>query len=102
MKAISHISFACLSLRWQAIYPTVVIILVALNRSQAERRFTRELESSSPPPSTRLVVNIETVTMSRQDGSSSEVLAVGGRGDDHRREDASGGTSEDRKAEPVV
>ncbi|KAM5537901.1 hypothetical protein V8D89_008377 [Ganoderma adspersum] len=84
-----------------AIYPTVVIILVALNRMQIERKYTQYIESPYPPPTPRLVVNIETVTMSRRDGSSSDGLAIGGQGDGGHG-DASGRASEERKAEPVV
>ncbi|PIL33724.1 hypothetical protein GSI_04349 [Ganoderma sinense ZZ0214-1] len=85
-----------------AIYPTVVIILVALGKAQVERKVMQQLESPTPPPLTRLVVNIETVTTTHYDDSS-EVLVIGGHGDSGREVGvASGRTSEEQKAEPVV
>lgn len=86
----------------QAIYPTVVIILVALNRTQLATRCTQYIESPSPSPTPRPVVNIETVTVSRRDGSSPDVLALSGRGGGRRHKDASQHASEQRKVEPVV
>ena len=85
----------------QAIYPTVVIILVALNRTQLATRCTQYIESPSPSPTPRPVVNIETVTVSRRDGSSPDVLALCGQGAG-RHKDANRRASEQRKVEPVV
>ena len=85
----------------QAIYPTVVIILVALNRTQLATRCTQYIESPSPSPTPRPVVQIETVTVSRRDGSSPDVLALRGEGGG-RHKDASRRASEQRKVEPVV
>ena len=85
----------------QAIYPTVVIILVALNRTQLATKCTQYIESPSPSPTPRPVVQIETVTVSRRDGSSPDVLALRGQGGG-RHKDASRRASEQRKVEPVV
>ena len=49
----------------QAIYPTIIIVLVALNRSHIEKGFTHHLESLPTP---HITVTVDTITASLQEG----------------------------------
>ncbi|KAI1795718.1 hypothetical protein LXA43DRAFT_1080150 [Ganoderma leucocontextum] len=86
-----------------AIYPTIIIVLVALDRSHMERGLTQHLESL-PTPNLALTVN-STATIPHENRlyRGPEVLVIDGqelrRGDILESEDASRRTSEERKGE---
>ncbi|KAM5540170.1 hypothetical protein V8D89_006310 [Ganoderma adspersum] len=90
-----------------AIYPTVIIVVVALNRSHIENGFPRTCPEMSIHPLSRrpLAVAVHTtVTTSCDDqlgGSSERVLVIGGE-DINSKDDAEGSsthTTEERKLE---
>ncbi|KAM5535325.1 hypothetical protein V8D89_011010, partial [Ganoderma adspersum] len=88
-----------------AIYPTIIIVLVALNKSHMERAISQHLESIPTP---HLANTADTETTSLDEGPSSRrrsgVLVFDGQeaGLEGGSEDWRNHTSEERKAEGIV
>ncbi|KAI1781837.1 hypothetical protein LXA43DRAFT_597966, partial [Ganoderma leucocontextum] len=87
-----------------AIYPTIIIVLVALNRSHMEKGLSQHLESLPTP---HIAVTVNTVmTSERTPHRMSEVLVIDsdrhGAGCGDGVEDASTRTSKEWKADPLV